>query len=198
VAKEPAPGQRSPTPGTSSILELLHQWRRGDAAAYDRLFPLVYGELRRLARAQLRRDQAGHSLQPTLLVHEVYLRMVNAEIDWRDRTHFLSVAARVMRRILVEHARARRARKRGGDDVRVTLSSDVAAADSSPIDVLALDSAMERLRGLDARQAEVVELCYFGGLTYPEIGEVLGISEATVDRDLRHARAWLRRELSAA
>jgi len=181
-----------------SILHLLQAWRQGDQSAYDRLFPLVYAELRRLARAQLRREHPGHSLQPTLLVHEVYLRLVKAEVDWRDRTHFLSVAARVMRRILVEHARSKGARKRGGLDQRVTLTGDLAAPESSPIDVLVLDAAMERLRKLDARQADVVELSYFGALTYAEIGDALGISEATVDRDLRHARAWLRRELSSA
>lgn len=182
----------------ASVLELLRQWRAGDQGAYDRLFPLVYGELRRLARAQLRRERDGQSVQPTQLVHEVYLRLVGADIDWRDRTHFVSVSARVMRRILVEHARARRAKKRGGGDVRVTLSSDIAVSVARPVDVLDLDAAMERLRDLDARQADVVELCYFGGLTYPEIAEAVGTSEATVDRDLRHARAWLRRELSMA
>jgi RNA polymerase sigma factor (TIGR02999 family) len=181
---------------SDSIPHLLQAWRRGDQSAYDRLFPLLYSELRRLARAQLRREQPGHSLQPTVLVHEVYLRLVKAEVDWRDRTHFLSVAARVMRRILVEYARAKRAHKRGGPDQRVTLTSTIAARDDSPVDVLVLDAAIERLRQLDPRQADVVELCYFGGLTYAEIGEVHGISEATVDRDLRHARAWLRRELA--
>lgn len=185
------------TPVDSTVIPLLLQrWRGGDQSAYDQLFPMLYGELRRLARAQLRREHPAHSLQPTVLVHEVYLRLVKAEVDWRDRTHFLSVAARVMRRILVEHARSKGAQKRGGDDLRVTLTGAIAATDSSPVDVLVLDSAMERLRQLDARQGEVVELCYFGGLTYAEIGEVLGVSEATVDRDLRHARAWLRRELS--
>jgi RNA polymerase sigma factor (TIGR02999 family) len=180
---------------SGSVARLLQDWRRGNERAYDLLIPFVYGELRRLARAQLRRDPAGQSLQPTALVHEAYLRLVNADIDWRDRTHFLSVAARVMRRILVERARARRARKRGGDDLRITLAGPIPAP-ARPIDLLALDEAMERLQGFDERQARVVELCYFGGLTYPEIGEALGISEATVDRDLRHARAWLRRELS--
>jgi len=179
-----------------TIVRLLQEWRQGDEQAYDRLVPLVYGELRRLARGQLRREQAGHSLQPTALVHEAYLRLVKAEVDWRDRTHFLSVAARVMRRILVEHARARRADKRGGDVLHVTLTGPIAAPDERPIDLLALDEAMERLRGFDARQAQIVELSYFGGLTYPEIGLMVGISEASVDRDLRHARAWLRRELS--
>jgi RNA polymerase sigma factor (TIGR02999 family) len=129
-------------------------------------------------------------------VHEAYLRLVTADIDWRNRTHFLSVAARVMRRVLIEHARARRADKRGGDALHVTLTEAIPAADSKSIDVLALNEALERLKAFDSRQAQIVELSYFGGLTYPEIGELVGISEASVDRDLRHARAWLRRELS--
>jgi RNA polymerase sigma factor (TIGR02999 family) len=181
---------------SEAIVQLLQAWRGGDEGAYARLIPVVYDELRRLARGQLRREQAGHSLQPTALVHEAYLRLVKADIDWRNRTHFLSVAARVMRRILVEHARARRADKRGGDALHVTLTGPIPAPDAKPVDVLALDEAMERLRELDERQAQIVELSYFGGLTYPEIGELVGISEASVDRDLRHARAWLRRELS--
>jgi RNA polymerase sigma factor (TIGR02999 family) len=181
---------------SDTIVQLLEEWRAGDEDAYARLIPVVYDELRRLARAQLRHEQAGHSLQPTALVHEAYLRLVKADVDWRNRTHFLSVSARVMRRILVEHARARRADKRGGDAVHVTLTGPIQAPDVKPIDVLALDEAMERLREFDERQAQIVELSYFGGLTYPEIGELVGISEASVDRDLRHARAWLRRELS--
>jgi RNA polymerase sigma factor (TIGR02999 family) len=175
---------------------LLLDWRAGDAAALDRLVPLVYGELKRLARGQLRRDPGAHSMQPTALVHEAYLRLLGARVDWQGRTHFLSVAARVMRRILVEKARARQAAKRGGGEVRVTLSDSVVAAKDEPIDILVLDEALERLHALDSRQARVVELCYFGGLTYAEIGDLLGVSEATIDRDLRHARAWLRRELA--
>jgi RNA polymerase sigma factor (TIGR02999 family) len=178
------------------VIELLRDWREGDDQAADRLIPFVYTELRRLARGQLRREQAGHSLQPTALVHEAYLRLVKADIDWQDRTHFLSVAARVMRRILVEHARSKHARKRGGDEQHVTLAGPIAAPDADPIDVLVLDEAMARLQLFDARQAQIVELCYFGGLTCPEVAQTLGISEATVNRDLRHARAWLRRELT--
>jgi RNA polymerase sigma-70 factor (ECF subfamily) len=178
------------------VLDLLREWRQGDDQACDRLVPFVYAELRRLARGQLRREQPGHSLQPTALVHEAYLRLVRADVDWRDRTHFMSVAARVMRRILVEHARARRARKRGGHEPRVSLTEAIAAPDADPIDILVLDTAMERLQRLDPRQAQIVELCYFGGLTVLEVGQTLGISEATVHRDLRHARAWLKRELS--
>lgn len=179
------------------MARLLQEWRAGDHEAYARLIPLVYAELRRVARGHLRREGRGHSLQPTMLVHEAYLRLVGAEVDWRNRTHFLSVAANVMRRILVERARARQARKRGGDDVRVTLSDQIADPQAQPVDLLMLDQAIDRLRELDDRQAQAIELSYFGGLTYAEIGEALGISEATVDRDLRHARAWLRRHLAS-
>jgi len=133
-----------------------------------------------------------------LLVHEAYLRLAGAAVTWQNRTHFLSVAARVMRRILVERARAIRATKRGGGALRVTLTSHVTSPTSDPVDILTLDDALKRLERLDARQAQVVELCYFGGLTYPEIGAMLDISEATVDRDLRHARAWLRHELGGS
>lgn len=182
---------------TVEVATLLQAWRAGDADACDRLVPFVYAELRRLARAQLRRDPAALSLQPTALVHEAYLRLVKADVDWQDRTHFMSVAARVMRRVLVEHARARKARKRGGDDTRVTLSTPIEApSQPDPVDVLLLDAALDRLQAYDARQAQVVELSYFGGMTYPEVGATLGISEASVHRSLRHARAWLRRELT--
>jgi RNA polymerase sigma-70 factor, ECF subfamily len=181
---------------SAEIVRLLAEWRGGDRTAYDRLFPLVYAELHRLARGKLRRESPGHSLQPTLLVHEVYMRMAGADVGLQDRTHFLSVAARVMRRILVDVARQRHAQKRGGGEVRVTLVGEPAATSPDPVDVLTLNTALLRLQDLDPRQADVVELSYFGGLTHPEIGAMLGISAATVDRDLRHARAWLKRELT--
>lgn len=175
----------------------LDEQRKGNPEAFDQLISLVYGELRRLAHAQLRREGRAHSLQPTLLVHEAYLRLASADVALRDRTHFLSLAARVMRRILVERARAMLAEKRGGGGLHVTLTDNVASPEAG-VEVLALDEALERLRRFDERQAQTVELCYFGGLTYPEIGQTLGVSEATVDRDLRHARAWLRRELTSS
>lgn len=181
-----------------TLERLLRDWRAGDTTALDKMMPIIYGELRRLARAQLRRDPAAHSVQPTVLVHDAYLQLLGARVDWHDRTHFLSVAARVMRRVLVQRARARRADKRGGDDVRVTLTGSIAAPPEDQVSVLGLDRALERLHAIDPRQARVVELCYFGGLTYPEIGALLDISAATVDRDLRHARAWLKRELSTS
>ena len=182
---------------SAEIVQLLGAWQGGDRSAYDRLFSLVYAELHRLARGKMRREVPGHSLQPTLLVHEVYMRLAGAGIALQDRTHFLSVAARVMRRILVDVARQRRAQKRGGGEVRVTLTGELAAPSQDPVDVLTLNTALLSLQELDPRQAEVVELSYFGGLTHPEIATLLGISAATVDRDLRHARAWLKRELTA-
>lgn len=181
---------------SAEIGQLLEAWRGGDRAAYDQLFSLVYAELHRLARVKIRRESPGHSLQPTQLVHEVYMRLAGAGVDLQDRTHFLSVAARVMRRILVDVARLRRAQKRGGGELRVTLTGELAAPSTDPVDVLTLNTALLRLQDLDARQADVVELSYFGGLTHPEIGALLGISPATVDRNLRHARAWLKRELT--
>ncbi len=181
---------------SAQVTVLLQAWREGDASAYDQLMPFVYAEMRRLARGQLQRERAGHSFQPTQLVHEAYLRLVKADVDWQDRGHFLRIAARAMRQILVEHARAKHTRKRGRDEQFVTLNEPIAAPDTDPLDVLFLNDAMERLHALDQREAEVVELCYFGGLTYPEIADALGISEATVHRALRHARAWLRAELS--
>lgn len=180
----------------ATIAQLLAQWRAGDQEAYARLIPLVYAELQRVARGHLRREGRAHSIEPTILVHEAYLRLADADVEWRNRTHFVSVAATVMRRILVERARTRLAHKRGGDALRVTLSDRIAAPPARSLDLLMLDEALDQLRLLDARQADALELSYFGGLTYAEIGEALGVSEATVDRDLRHGRAWLRRQLS--
>lgn len=182
---------------STEVGQLLQAWRAGDPTAYDRLFPLVYAQLHRIARGKLRGERRHHSLQPTLLVHEVYLRLADAGVGWQDRTHFLSVAARVMRRILVDLARLRQAQKRGGAGLHVALSDEPAAPSADPVDVLTLNAALLRLHALDARQADIVELTYFGGLTQPEISALLGISPATVDRDLRHARAWLKRALAS-
>ena len=182
---------------SQAITGLLLAWRDGSDEALAALTPLVYEELRRLARAQMRGERAGHTLVPTALVHEAFVRLVDARVDWRDRTHFLSVAAVAMRRVLVDHARRRIAEKRGGRQVRVTLTSEPSADDALPeVEMIALHEALERLASLDARQARIVELHYFGGLSYPEIVEVVGASQATVERDMRHARAWLRRQLS--
>lgn len=186
--------QDRPVDESAEIVRLLDAWREGDQAAYDALIPHVYQDLRRLARGKLRRDGGAHSVQATQLVHEAYLRLANADVAWRNRTHFLCVAAQVMGRVLVDHARTRQARKRDGG-LRVTFDGEMAAEASDPVDMIVLHDALERLRTFDPRQATVVELSYFGGLTYEEIANLLAISEATVDRDLRHAKAWLRTAL---
>ncbi|MGH7471484.1 MAG: sigma-70 family RNA polymerase sigma factor [Longimicrobiales bacterium] len=179
----------------SPVTALLLDWRRGDQEALDRLIPLVYAELRHIAARQLRNERPDHTLEATALVHEAYGRLVDAEISWQDRAHFFAVAARTMRRVLVDHARAQQRTKRGAGAVRVTLDDKIALDAADPDDILALDRALDALAELDARKAEVVQLHFFGGLTYDHIAEALGISAATVDRDLRMARAWLFRAL---
>jgi len=185
-------GAADETPRT--VTRLLLEWREGDARALEALVPLVYDELRRLARLQMRDQAAGHTLQPTALVHEAYARLVDLKLDWQDRTHFLSMVARTMRRVLVDHARARQAAKRGAGAVQVSLH-DFHARTELSFDLLALDEALEALGRMEERAASVVELTYFGGLKCREIAEALGISQATAERDLRFARSWLRREL---
>lgn len=179
------------------VTELLRSWRQGDAAALDRLIPLVHGELRRVARAHFRREQPGHTLQATALVHEVYLRLVTLDrITLNDRTHFFAVAGRLMRQVLVDHARRRRADKRGGAATMMSLD-EVSPVSSTPIvDVLALDQALDALSSRDARQCRVVELRYFAGLSIDETAEAIGVSTATVEREWTIAKAWLHRRLS--
>ena len=169
----------------------------GSQAMYDELFPLVYAELRRIAAREMRREKPGRTLQTTALVHEAYLRLLkDASLSFENRAHFLGIAARAMREILIEHARARSARKRGGGAVRLTLDDLTAAVPSPSIDVLALDEALQRLARLDERHARVVELRYFGGLSVEETAAALELSPATVKRDWTLARAWLFRELT--
>jgi RNA polymerase sigma factor (TIGR02999 family) len=183
------------------LTALLQAWSGGDESALNELLPLVYGELRRQAARQLRSQPPGHTLQATALVHEAYLRLADAPGDWQGRSHFFGVAARAMRSILVDHARARRAAKRGGGGVAVTLGAAERAGElpdrtaDADVDVEALDEALTRLAGLDPRQARVVELRYFGGLSIEETAGVLGVSHATVEREWKTARLWLRREL---
>jgi RNA polymerase sigma factor (TIGR02999 family) len=179
------------------VTELLRSWRQGDAAALDRLIPLVHGELRRVARAHFRREQPGHTLQATALVHEVYLRLVTLDrITLNDRTHFFAVAARLMRQVLVDHARRKRADKRGGAATMISLD-EVSPVSSTPIvDVLALDQALDALSSRDARQCRVVELRFFAGLSIDETAEAIGVSTATVEREWTIAKAWLHRRLS--
>jgi RNA polymerase sigma factor (TIGR02999 family) len=180
------------------VTVLLREWRAGDRSALDRLLPLVYGELRAQARRLLRGERALPTLQPTAVVHETYLRLVGAEpLAWEDRAHFFGVASRLMRQVLVDHARARLAQKRGGGATLVDLGGAEAAAPAPRIDVLALHSALERLAALDPGQERIVELRYFGGLTVEETAQVLSTSPATVKRDWASARAWLLQELGS-
>ena len=180
------------------VTALLGDWSRGNRSALNQLLPLVYAELRRVAARQLRTERADHTLQPTALVHEVYIRLVDQrQVDWQDRAHFFGVSAQVMRRILVDHARRRGASKRG-DGVRcvsIDEAKDVAGASALPI--LALDRALDRLEKLDAELARIVELRAFGGLTIDEAADVLNVSPSTAKRDWRTAKAWLNRELSS-
>ena len=178
-----------------AVTALLQAWRHGDPAAYEQLFPLVHDELRRRARRHLQGERRNHTLQPTALVHEVYLRMVNIErVDWHDRAHFYAVAARCMRRVLVDSARARLYQKRGGGAIVVTFDEGLVVSQRSP-DLIALDDALEDLGVQDERKARVVELRYFAGLSNDEIAEVLEVSTATVIRDWQMAKLWLRRAL---
>ena len=185
--------------GPHVVTELLRAWAAGEAGASEELIPLVYAELRRQARRVLRREGEGHTLQPTALVHEAWLRLDGQhDARWQSRTQFLAVAAQTMRRVLVDHARARRALKRGGGGTQVTLGqADHAVATPENVDVLALDEALARLAIMDPRKARLVELRYFAGLSMPEAAATLGISLATVGREWAVARMWLRRELEA-
>jgi RNA polymerase sigma factor (TIGR02999 family) len=175
---------------------LLRAWRGGERDALDRLLPLVYDELASLARSALRSERAGHTLQTRGLVHEAYMRLVDADVPWQDKAHFLAVAARTMRRVLVDHARARRRQKRGGDAVRVDLDDVAVPVHGPSIDILALNDVLEKLAAFDERKSLIVELHFFGGMSYEETAEAVGVSPATVDRELRFAKAWLRHELT--
>jgi RNA polymerase sigma factor (TIGR02999 family) len=181
-----------------SVSQLLADYRGGDREALDRLVPLVYDELHRIAASYISRERAGHTLQPTALVNEAYIRLVQAEdVAFESRAHFLGIAARLMRQILVDHARRHDARRRGGHQRRVTLTEGVALDEAgADVDLLALDQALERLAAEDARLARLVELRYFGGLSTEETAEVLATSPRTVKRDWAVARVWLRRLMS--
>lgn len=175
------------------VTELLVQWSKGDRAALDKLAPIVYDELLRLARLRLSRERSDLTLQPTALVHEAYLKLLNqVRPSWKGRAHFFAIAATIMRRILIDDARHRKADKRGGG-IRVTLSEGIDVVDAERPDVLALDFALQSLARIDERKSRIIELKYFGGLTAEEISEVTGLSVTTVGRDLRLAHAWLQR-----
>lgn len=181
----------------SQVSQLLAEYRRGNAEALERLMPLVYGELRRLAAYHLRDERSGHTLQPTALVHEAYLRLaIRSDLYVRDRAHFMALAAQVMRHILVDHARARRRGKRGGGRTMVELDEALGVREERHADLIALDDALTELSRLSARQGRIVELRYFGGLTIEEIAEALDVAVARVRSDWTIARTWLRRELS--
>jgi RNA polymerase sigma factor (TIGR02999 family) len=180
------------------VTRLLADWRSGDKEALDHLLPIVYSELHRLAEAYLRRERPGHTLQPTALVNEAYLRLVGQrQVEWQSRAHFFGIAAKMMRRILVDHARAQNAGKRGGGLRRVTLDSSFDAEERREVDLLALDEALEALSKLDPRQGRIVELRFFVGLTLEETAEVIGVAPITVRREWNLAKAWLYREMSA-
>lgn len=188
------PDPVTPTPGQVTLL--LDRLRQGEAGALDRLLPLVYQELRASAQRALAREQAGHTLQPTDLVHEAWLKLsAGVRVEWQGRAHFLAVAARAMRQVLVDHARRRHAGKRGANAVHVSLSHAGARDAIPPEDLLALDAALDRLAERDLRLRQVVEYRFFGGLTEREIAEVLGVTERTVQRDWVRARAWLHQEI---
>jgi len=183
-------------PADQEVTALLDDWSRGDRAALDRLLPLVYRELRGVAARQLHRERNGHTLQPTALVHEAYLRLVEQrDVDWQNRAHFFGVAAQVMRRILVDHARRQAARKRGDNLQRVPLEDVIDSSSTTEIPVIGLDEALTRLERVDRGLARIVELRAFGGLTIDEAAHVLRVSPSTVKRDWRTAKAWLTREL---
>ena len=177
-----------------TVTTLLRNWRSGDKDALDQLTPLIYDDLRRIAARQLRSERPGHTLQATALVNEAYARLVEVDLAFQDRAHFLSIAARTMRRILTDYGRARRSQKRGGGISPVTLHEDL-VADSTSTDIVDIDDALVNLAEIDARKSDVLVLHFFGGMTFDEIAKALDISTATVDRDLRLAQAWLVNEL---
>ena len=183
-------------PSGHDVTALLHAWTEGDTDARDRLMAVLYRELHRRAAAQLRRERKGHTLQPTALVHEAYLRLVDQRrVVWQNRGQFFGVACQIMRRILIDHARAHRMAKRSGRWARVTLDDRVRAVPPVDVDVLDLDAALTRLAAFDPRRSQLAELRFFGGLSLEEAGEALGISLATAERDWQAARAWLFKEL---
>ncbi len=179
------------------VTRLLVDWGKGDARAFDELAPLVYEELRRLARSYLRREREGHTLQSTALVHEAYLRMINQQgVTWQNRSHFYGIAAQMIRRILVDHARGRRAHKRGDAAPKITLDEAIGTEQGRDLDLVALDDALNALAEIDPRQSRIVELRFFAGLSVEETAEILEVSQATIKRDWTVARAWLKRELT--
>ena len=180
----------------NEITERLIAWGAGDRAALDQLLPVVYQELRRMAGSYLRQENPGHTLQPTALVHEAWLRLIDqARVDWRNRAQFFGVAAQMMRRILVDHAKAKHREKRGGDAVKLSLDDAINLSRERAADLLALDDALGELARVDRRKSRVVELRYFGGFSVEEAAQILGVSPETVMRDWKMAKAWLYRQI---
>jgi len=184
------------SPEAQTVTRLLQEWKDGNAQALDELMPIVYGELRRMAGRLLAAEKPGHTLPATALVHEAYFRLVDADIAWQNRAHFYAIAARVLRRILVEHAKARGRQKRGGGAEKVLLDEAMAIGSEASEIVVDLDEALKRLALQDSRKSDIIQLLFFGGLTYDETAEALNISPATVHRELKLAKAWLYRELA--
>ncbi len=188
----------APPSPKGQITGLLQDWRNGDQAAIDKLLPIVYDELRRLAAGFFRSERLNHTLEPTALVHEAYLHLVDqSRVGWENRAHFFGAAAKLMRRILIDHARSHNAAKRGGGEIRVSLADDVAVTKQRELDLITLDGALDELALLDEQQSRIVEMRYFGGLSIEETAEVLAISPATVKREWNTARAWLYRRMKS-
>lgn len=185
------------TPTPQEVTQLLADWGRGNQAALQDLMPLVYDELRHIAARYLRKERPDHTLQTTALVHEAYLRLIDQKnSNWQNRAQFFGIAAQMMRRILVDHARSQHAEKRGGGARKLSLDEAIALADEREVDLIALDDALKMLEAIDAQQSRVVELRFFGGLSVQETAEVLGVSPATIKREWSMAKAWLHRELT--
>ena len=187
-----------PVPDRQVVTQLLHEWGNGNKQALDQLMPIVYDQLHKLASNCLRSERPDHTLRATALVHEAYLKLVQADVDWQDRVHFYAVSARILRRILVDHAKSRNRHKRGGEFQQVTLEEAILVGPESDRGMLELDEALQRLANQDRRKSELIELLFFGGLTYDEAAAALKISPATVHRELTLAKAWLNLELSRA
>jgi len=189
-------GLLMPMPESENVTQLLIAWGQGDEAARDELIPLVYGTLRRIARRHLRGERAGHTLETTDLINEAYLKLVDQSVSWQNRAHFFGIAARLMRQLLVDYARARQRLKRGGDLRQISISAAAEIAQERAVDLLALDEALGTLAKVDPQRSHIVELRFFGGLTIEETAQVMGVSAPTVERGWRAARAWLQTELS--
>jgi RNA polymerase sigma factor (TIGR02999 family) len=175
---------------------LLRQWRDGDQGALDRLFPLVYDELRVLAVRRLRSAQPGQTLEPAALVHEAYLRLAGVDIPWQDRAHFFAMAAIMMRRVLVDHAKERSRLKRGGDMAKISLDEALMISEDLDIRVVLIDEALTKLSAMDTRKARIIEMLYFGGLTVGEVSEAMEISPSTVHRETKFAKAWILHQIT--